>query len=300
MLANHSPITSTRGSPSASDEQLDSKYLSIFDSLLFDGDSSTEGCPSAGFLTPQLPTCPEPPSTASISGSPELWYHSDFMSQDHPYNNTDTCNTLSMFPSFDTNSSVPVSGDFTFNLDQLMAPQPSLAGINFSTSGIMVQKPKIAETEYSNSSSDLPNSKIYIPQEPTLLQPSLSQHPPPSPQRTSHQSPTQAPKNNGTPSNFDPPRSKKRSLASFTKEDSSGSDSTTSNSEEERILEKRQRNKMASRRLRQRQIDHVSDLESRLEDMTKERDDLRLQAAKWEAEVMVMRKLLDHGSASNS
>ncbi|PYH91010.1 hypothetical protein BO71DRAFT_279881, partial [Aspergillus ellipticus CBS 707.79] len=61
----------------------------------------------------------------------------------------------------------------------------------------------------------------------------------------------------------------------------------------DRILEKRQRNKMASRRLRQRQVDHVSDLESRLEGMTKERDDLRLQVAKWEAEVMVMRKLLN-------
>lgn len=40
----------------------------------------------------------------------------------------------------------------------------------------------------------------------------------------------------------------------------------------------------------------MSDLEARLEKMTKERDDLRLKAAKWEGEVMVLRQLLDKGT----
>jgi hypothetical protein len=39
-------------------------------------------------------------------------------------------------------------------------------------------------------------------------------------------------------------------------------------------------------------MDQMSDLESRLENMTKERDELRLKAAKWEGEVMVLRQLL--------
>ncbi|RAH76242.1 hypothetical protein BO86DRAFT_326236 [Aspergillus japonicus CBS 114.51] len=71
-----------------------------------------------------------------------------------------------------------------------------------------------------------------------------------------------------------------------------GSDTLSSQDSEERIQEKRRRNKMASRRLRQRHVEHVSDLESRLGQVTRERDDLRLQVAKWEAEVMVLRKLV--------
>lgn len=63
-------------------------------------------------------------------------------------------------------------------------------------------------------------------------------------------------------------------------------------SDEDRLQEKRRRNKLAARRLRQKKMDQVSDLESKLEELTKERDDLRLKAAKWEGEVMVLRQLL--------
>ncbi|PYH76855.1 hypothetical protein BO82DRAFT_358719 [Aspergillus uvarum CBS 121591] len=88
-------------------------------------------------------------------------------------------------------------------------------------------------------------------------------------------------------------RGTKRARSHLFTEESLGSDTPSSqDSEEERIQEKRRRNKMASRKLRQRQVEHVSDLESRLGQVTRERDDLRLQVAKWEAEVMVLRKLV--------
>jgi len=63
-------------------------------------------------------------------------------------------------------------------------------------------------------------------------------------------------------------------------------------SEEERKLEKRRRNTMAARRFRQRKQDHVVDLQEKLADVTRERDELRLKLAKWEGEVMALRKLL--------
>ncbi|KAL1968418.1 hypothetical protein VTN77DRAFT_1947 [Rasamsonia byssochlamydoides] len=74
-----------------------------------------------------------------------------------------------------------------------------------------------------------------------------------------------------------------------------GSSSTHSaqDSEEERILEKRRRNTLAARRFRKRKQDHIADLEARLAAVTKERDELRLQVAKWEGEVMALRKLLE-------
>jgi hypothetical protein len=49
---------------------------------------------------------------------------------------------------------------------------------------------------------------------------------------------------------------------------------------------------MAARRFRKRKQDHVSELEDKLANVTRERDDLRLQLAKWEGEVMALRKLL--------
>lgn len=67
---------------------------------------------------------------------------------------------------------------------------------------------------------------------------------------------------------------------------------SSQDSDGDHLQEKRRRNKLAARRLRQKKINQMSDLEARLEEMTKERDDLRLKAAKWEGEVMVLRQLL--------
>lgn len=72
----------------------------------------------------------------------------------------------------------------------------------------------------------------------------------------------------------------------------SGNDSAL-DSEEERILERRRRNTLAARRFRQRKQDRVLDLERRLAEVTKERDELKLQVAKWEGEVMALRKLVE-------
>lgn len=85
--------------------------------------------------------------------------------------------------------------------------------------------------------------------------------------------------------------SKKRSRAESDGIDSSNN--SAQDSEEERVLEKRRRNTMAARRFRQRKQDHVSDLKSQLDKVSKERDDLRLKVAKWEGEVMALRKLLE-------
>ncbi|OJJ45772.1 hypothetical protein ASPZODRAFT_133640 [Penicilliopsis zonata CBS 506.65] len=87
----------------------------------------------------------------------------------------------------------------------------------------------------------------------------------------------------------------KRSLSSASTAESSASESLSSlGSEEDHTAARRRRNTMAARRFRKRKEDHVSNLESRLEEVTKDRDSLRLQVAKWEGEVMALRKLLEH------
>jgi Basic region leucine zipper len=88
--------------------------------------------------------------------------------------------------------------------------------------------------------------------------------------------------------------SRKRSRAAAAEPanvDLSGNNSAQ-DSEEERT-EKRRRNTMAARRFRKRKQDHVEDLQSQLSTVTKERDDLKLQVAKWEGEAMALRKLLE-------
>lgn len=71
------------------------------------------------------------------------------------------------------------------------------------------------------------------------------------------------------------------------------SNNSAQDSEEERVVEKRRRNTMAARRFRKRKLDHVSELESKLAKVTEERDGLKLQIAKWEGEVMALRKLME-------
>lgn len=124
-----------------------------------------------------------------------------------------------------------------------------------------------------------------------------------------HQQPLLAPKQHTPPSSSVSPalshihsidldnttsksNNKKRSRAESTGLDLS-SNNSAQDSEEERVVEKRRRNTMAARRFRQRKQDHVSDLQSQLSKVTKERDDLKLQVAKWEGEVMALRKLLE-------
>jgi hypothetical protein len=62
--------------------------------------------------------------------------------------------------------------------------------------------------------------------------------------------------------------------------------------EAEDVVLKRQRNTLAARKYRQKRLDRISDLEKALSDMTGERDDLKLQLARREAEVEALREML--------
>ncbi|RTE79263.1 hypothetical protein BHE90_006244 [Fusarium euwallaceae] len=55
---------------------------------------------------------------------------------------------------------------------------------------------------------------------------------------------------------------------------------------------KRQRNTLAARKYRQKRLDRISELEAALAAMTSERDDMRLQLARREAEVDALREML--------
>ncbi|CAI7677959.1 unnamed protein product [Penicillium pancosmium] len=73
-----------------------------------------------------------------------------------------------------------------------------------------------------------------------------------------------------------------------------GSDTPSSqDSDEEKIAERRRKNKLAARKLRQKKLDQVSELEAQLEDVKRERDALRLRAAKSEGELMALRQMID-------
>jgi hypothetical protein len=56
--------------------------------------------------------------------------------------------------------------------------------------------------------------------------------------------------------------------------------------------DKRQRNTMAARKYRQKRLDLIADLEKALGDMTAERDELRLQLARKDAEAGALREML--------
>ncbi|KAF5488622.1 hypothetical protein CGCF413_v013045 [Colletotrichum fructicola] len=55
---------------------------------------------------------------------------------------------------------------------------------------------------------------------------------------------------------------------------------------------RRQRNTIAARKYRQKKVDRISDLEKKLEDMTRERDELRLRLARQEAETEALRSVM--------
>ena len=62
--------------------------------------------------------------------------------------------------------------------------------------------------------------------------------------------------------------------------------------EDPQMVIKRQRNTMAARKYRQKRLDRIADLERALGDMTNERDELKLQLARKEAEVEALREIL--------
>ncbi|KAL2360936.1 hypothetical protein RJZ56_006191 [Blastomyces dermatitidis] len=60
----------------------------------------------------------------------------------------------------------------------------------------------------------------------------------------------------------------------------------------DRAADKRRRNTLAARRFRQKQHDRVAELERALESVCRERDELKMQAARWEGEVVALRGML--------
>ncbi|OJD10691.1 hypothetical protein ACJ73_09720, partial [Blastomyces percursus] len=101
------------------------------------------------------------------------------------------------------------------------------------------------------------------PQPPTLI---TSTSPAPSSTNTQH----------STPSSTQAPRSP----------------AVTKAASADRVADKRQRNTLAARRFRQKQQDRVAELERALESVCKERDELKMQAARWEGEVVALRGML--------
>ncbi|GME55577.1 hypothetical protein GTA08_BOTSDO03523 [Neofusicoccum parvum] len=59
------------------------------------------------------------------------------------------------------------------------------------------------------------------------------------------------------------------------------------------LTEKRRRNNLAAAKYRQKKVDRISELEGALADVEKERDELRLQLARRDAELDVMRRMME-------
>lgn len=61
----------------------------------------------------------------------------------------------------------------------------------------------------------------------------------------------------------------------------------------ETVTRKRQRNTLAARKYRKKRLDRITELEQALQDVTQQRDELRLQLARQEAETKVLREMMD-------
>jgi len=58
------------------------------------------------------------------------------------------------------------------------------------------------------------------------------------------------------------------------------------------VVLKRQRNTLAARKYRKKKFDRIEELESAVEVLTKERDDLRIRLARQEAETSALREMM--------
>jgi len=56
------------------------------------------------------------------------------------------------------------------------------------------------------------------------------------------------------------------------------------------VIDRRHRNNLAAKRYRQKKIDRIEELEGMVKEVTQERDDLRIQLARQEAEVAALRE----------
>ncbi|KAJ5111280.1 hypothetical protein N7532_001815 [Penicillium argentinense] len=214
--------------------------------------------------------------------SPQVWVNGDFIPQDELYNTTSTCDFNSNFSSTSSpliNSTVADNG--TFN---------TFANVDVSLDTLM---PTIEPNDRSlsmTSQKDLALRNGLFPLEMSYYHPSSSASPRQLAMPEQFQSQTSTSRQSELPRSTRTKTQRDRSQRQTTV----GSDSSSSqDSDEERLAEKRRKNKLAARRLRQKKLDQVSELEAQLEEMKKERDLLRLRAAKSEGEVMALRQMLD-------
>jgi len=66
------------------------------------------------------------------------------------------------------------------------------------------------------------------------------------------------------------------------------------------VLDKRHRNNLAAKRYRQKKIDRIEELENEVKEVKQERDDLRIQLARQEAEVAALREMLKMKNSKGS
>lgn len=59
------------------------------------------------------------------------------------------------------------------------------------------------------------------------------------------------------------------------------------------MIEKRQRNNLAAKRYRQKKVDRIEELEGEVKDISKERDELKLEVARKDAEIKALREMLE-------
>lgn len=168
-----------------------------------------------------------------------------------------------------------------FSFDLTMLPDSNLIDLDVSLDGLM---PRVAEPGSALSPPMASENLIggehqvnrYQSQSPSLLYASQSR------QHTHSPNPT---------SSFQSTDTKQYNTAIS---ESACSDTPSSqDSGDNQLTEKRRRNKLAAQRLRQKKLDRVSGLETRLEEVIKERDELRLRLAKWEGEATAMRQLFE-------
>ncbi|KAI9046066.1 bZIP transcription factor [Aspergillus affinis] len=250
---------------------MDSIHL-MPNSPLYDWDSPTEGsAPVTASSSPASRLTDIQVFGGSLPQSPDLW--ADFMFSDSPYHPTTACGLLPVTsPSHGALADQTLVDQLVFGLDPLIVPQAGFPEIDLSAGELIPTMPESRFTPTPMMASLLP---LNIDQSPAVSSPRSD---PRGSQPTFSRS----------------SKVRQRERSSPNAEEWADDGSLSPGSEEGRLQERRRRNKLASRKLRQKHLDHVSDLESRLGAVTQERDELRLRVAKWEGEVMALRKLLEN------
>ncbi|KAM0427934.1 hypothetical protein ACHAPT_007394 [Fusarium lateritium] len=209
--------------------------------------------------------CFAPPSGGFLDLLPEQY-------DDHDNNNNDydfaTLDTDAIYQSLDWNLDAAGTG----MLDGAVMPDMTVAA------GI--------------EQTDLGIGEDFLSREPPLINITNSQQQQPTP---SPPLPPPTTTNNKSPSipgtstfslHPSPAASSSSASSSSRKRKSSPEDESAA------VALKRQRNTLAARKYRQKRLDRISELEAALAAMTGERDDMRLQLARREAEVDALREML--------